>query len=555
MKKPSDAYGRIIDAFKRVGSINDTVAETGISKLTVQKVLITEGLWSSERSREILRLKNDGYSTDEIAEQLHLSVKGVQAYLPYTREPYNTTKSSDSVRSKTKRDKMKTTANNQVPQAKVSAEEVLLSTDVLDAGGHSLPATKEGDKAGKKKAPTVYKLHLELVQDEDGTPITLDAEEEELLFKYAKCKAGFCRDILVPANMTLHALHYVIQRLFGWQNSHLREFSLMPADFSALTNDVTEKWAKLCGAYFRFPDEESIDQYWDDDYEGAQSFKTWLKQKYKGPYYAYGICDTYYDNQKAVKKLFSWLDDNQKTSSVSTLSGLKNTLWLGGKYNALLERLRLSELLVPETMSRPAAEDAVAFACDSIGKIETSCTQENLRSIKGYEYFVRTKCYREQKTRTVVEDFMWCRKEYEPALIPFTHELMYQYDFGDGWCVRVTCTEGYYYNDSFDTVDGFFVVPMDEERFLAQRDYYQCADDSRVSDDLNEIMRQVEWKQLPSCIYSDGLDLIEDVGGIYGYIDFVKTIHGEDQEEAKEMLEWAKSQGWTSRLNKPEKML
>ena len=37
----------------------------------------------------------------------------------------------------------------------------------------------------------------------------------------------------------------------------------------------------------------------------------------------------------------------------------------------------------------------------------------------------------------------------EPQITPLTDTLLYSYDYGDGWCVRVTCTEGYYINDSW----------------------------------------------------------------------------------------------------------
>ena len=38
----------------------------------------------------------------------------------------------------------------------------------------------------------------------------------------------------------------------------------------------------------------------------------------------------------------------------------------------------------------------------------------------------------------------------EPQITPLTDTLLYSYDYGDGWCVRVSCTEGYYINDSWD---------------------------------------------------------------------------------------------------------
>ena len=63
------------------------------------------------------------------------------------------------------------------------------------------------------------------------------------------------------------------------------------------------------------------------------------------------------------------------------------------------------------------------------------------------------------------------------------------------------------------------------------------------------------WKKTPICIRVDGLSVLDDVGGIYGFIDMLKTIHGNDFEKADEMREWAKTQGWTGRATKPINMI
>lgn len=49
--------------------------------------------------------------------------------------------------------------------------------------------------------------------------------------------------------------------------------------------------------------------------------------------------------------------------------------------------------------------------------------------------------------------------------------------------------------------------------------------------------------------------MLDDVGGIGGFIDMLKTIHGDDLEAAEEMREWAKGQGWFGRSVKIENML
>ena len=54
------------------------------------------------------------------------------------------------------------------------------------------------------------------------------------------------------------------------------------------------------------------------------------------------------------------------------------------------------------------------------------------------------------------------------------------------------------------------------------------------------------------CLESDGLDVMDDVGGIIGFADFLQTIHESDNEDERENLrEWARGLGWTGRNSKP----
>ena len=111
----------------------------------------------------------------------------------------------------------------------------------------------------------LYQLHLRLRME-------LDAEEEKTLKKYGKVKKDLSRDLAVPSDITLHALHFAIQQAFGWRNSHLHRFTLdepFTSDRTAkLTGDRLEQYGALCGRYFRAPysiDDERTAQdiYWD----------------------------------------------------------------------------------------------------------------------------------------------------------------------------------------------------------------------------------------------------------------------------------------------------
>lgn len=61
--------------------------------------------------------------------------------------------------------------------------------------------------------------------------------------------------------------------------------------------------------------------------------------------------------------------------------------------------------------------------------------------------------------------------------------------------------------------------------------------------------------RLPVCTKVDGLNAMDDVGGIFGLLNFYRIINSEDPDEKAEMREWARGLGWTGRMSKPENMV
>lgn len=67
-----------------------TIAKrAGISLQKVRKILITAGAWSDETSEKIGKLRADGMSVPEIAEELGVKTNTVWSYLPYSKGMYN----------------------------------------------------------------------------------------------------------------------------------------------------------------------------------------------------------------------------------------------------------------------------------------------------------------------------------------------------------------------------------------------------------------------------------------------------------------------------------
>ena len=58
-----------------------------------------------------------------------------------------------------------------------------------------------------------------------------------------------------------------------------------------------------------------------------------------------------------------------------------------------------------------------------------------------------------------------------------------------------------------------------------------------------------------TCTYADGMSVFDDVGGIYGFADFLIELHEGESEDRESCKVWASSLGWTGREIKPKSML
>lgn len=573
-----DIYQKVVDTYKRIGSVKQTAQAVGTTLVRAQRILITEGLWSSPTSEKVVQLYNAGKSVNEIAEELFVSVKTVQAYLPYSRSEKGyggSDRSDDAVKSEDYRTRMHQAAEAMVSRDCLDKERKEMEEKLPVIDLKILP-TEEIKMVAKKKdqeiaeaskktdyssltAAELYNRQMTKVPEVLKLRLTLDTtyvneQEMSVLRKHSKVNEGITRDVLVPANITLHALHYVIQRAFGWQNSHLHQFRLPGDDFQALTggknktdfrgfvpyDGLFSEWVKLCGIYFRFPCDDFEDLYWDDDYEEDQSFRTWLRKKYTGPYSYHGRWEHYSKANSAARNMYKkyptvrksvsfaeWSDmsEAQRKASEniyipideSTIENIQHGF--EGRMDELIERRELIEYLLPLGIKK----------FDNLSQMLDNLIEKQTDSIIQY-----------------------------PA-IPVADHLDYAYDYGDGWEVKIEMLDCYYLKGRFDMADengleGDIYAPVTDEQFrrdLTAYDMYNVPQDA----DFSYTIACVRGKQKPVCIALDGMPVMDDVGGIHGYVDFLETIHGDDLVEKEESREWAKFMGWTGRMNKPETVL
>lgn len=509
--KKTEHYSSIIETYAKTGSVKMTAEEMGTSVIKVRRVLITEGLWSSDTSRKILELYEQGLTVKEIAEKLHYTEKNVQAFLPYSRGTYGDGQTIDSVRSKEYRERNQQAAEKQVGS----------STDAPKGFERSEELDEDVCLAGR---PIALKVHLELKLNE------CSEQELKVLQKYGKMNKTISRDILVPADITLHALHYAIQRLFGWQNEHLHHYAFPDNIFKKVTENKFSRWCSLAGIYFRFPSEELDDLYWDEDYMPDRSIKSWLKSKYRGPYHYGGLGDYYFENQQNVCRLKRELPafevrlsfeeflknggrsakNPPRIASIeeATVEEFERSVALGGSLNYLLERLTLMEYLyLPNNQYfLDDIDDTVRFLENGLDGMLVRWNDALANIDKKYELFCQLAALSTVRMQAQSD------------------KLHYFYDYGDGWEVEISITDAYYEKD----------LEMNKE---------------------NDLFRVLK-SHTPICLEADGLPVLDDVGGISGYADFLSTIHNsEDEEERKDAREHARSLGWTGRMPKPQNIL
>jgi len=65
------------------------VHDIKLSTAKIRKILITGGLWTTERSREIAALFNEFNSVDKVAAELGVTPELVTMYLPYKKVVYD----------------------------------------------------------------------------------------------------------------------------------------------------------------------------------------------------------------------------------------------------------------------------------------------------------------------------------------------------------------------------------------------------------------------------------------------------------------------------------
>lgn len=334
------------------------------------------------------------------------------------------------------------------------------------------------------------RLHLELKDD------YLSDYQKRMLRRYGESSSGnsITRDILIPADMPLHNLHYAIQKLFGWQNSHLRKFTLPEDKYHELTGGNVKGWSDLVGLLFQPPSEAEEDIFWDEDYEKG-SINVWLKKKYTGPYKYGGTMEHPEVAKQDINELLNHFSTIEVRESFEDY--MKRSKQNENAEVKIIKRAPLIELTLEEMKSSLMLE----------GGTESLLEKLEVNKVIGSE---------DENINT-------------ENLFPVTDELIYHYDFGDDWTIRITK-----HKDCEDLL---------KQNILGE-------------DELKEAESIVLSKHKPVCLNKEGISLFDDVGGLSGFADFLGVIYeGEDKEESTHARAFAKSLGWNNKKTSNKMML
>ena len=87
----AEPYDDRVERSADAPSIRDVASAMDTTILTARKILITAGYYSTELSRKVQTLHEQGCDVQQIMDQTSLKRASVHSYLPYTKGKYNLT--------------------------------------------------------------------------------------------------------------------------------------------------------------------------------------------------------------------------------------------------------------------------------------------------------------------------------------------------------------------------------------------------------------------------------------------------------------------------------
>ena len=142
-----------------------------------------------------------------------------------------------------------------------------------------------------------------------------------------------------------------------------------------------------------------------------------------------------------------------------------------------------------------------------------------------------------EKLTSAVEMRAMLLEVFDPMVEAFTDSLVYNY--GDEWQVRITCKN--IYGAAFDE-DGEFYGFVDYE-------------DNDVAPQYADAVSKSSKENRPICIATDGVNVLDNVGGVNGFCDFLADINTEGSKDYEDAMAFARIAGWKGTKPGPKALL
>lgn len=421
------------------------------------------------------------------------------------------------------------------------------------------PLPSEGNKA----------LLLNLTLMPDG----LSDRQVQIIERATGISGGYlARQLLVPESMKLHSLHYAMQAAFGWLNQSPHNFVLQEDDFRRVTNESFREWRDLVGVFFRVPDAPQESYYPADTPPANQTYKFWLRNRYRGPYE--WDAGSFFEHLVSARLFLQSYLTPAAPDAAETERYDENGLMLGTSFDlgeeeaaesieimdetvpvapdydsmsiaegqelfaedmkTLLERLAVGQLLVPYDLPKATMREIDR----KVGRADAAfAVGEHITYPITVEMSEQAGMYGEDHTPL---DVLELQDRYERVLaetdiaaLPIANAIDYFYGPDRAWHVRVECEEMYEmrgYKPGTLAMESFPIIDQTGRE---------------IPSEAYEIVADVILENRPVCTAVSGPNVMDGMDGLEGFAEFLEKMFSKQPQARLDANRIAREQGWS----------
>lgn len=557
-----DFYYTTVDKEHPQGNMSTVAEKFKITRAKVNKILITAGVIDSPLHQDIMKLKERGYDTDDIASALGVSAATVKINTPYEKVIYNGEAKSTGasyveefrkrervflnnvVRSKTDLEKTREVffanpvnvymENFMKEQGMIRSDAPVDGMDDIDMTVkmnqeddpiHLMPYFTEEDGRLFKLHPDVLVLHIELDADLSDVKDLAEIKYESLL-----CRDSDSAGSSGSVGSSGEQGNPGAQDVKDVKDNHSAKDAKDDHKIYTISRDILVPFdLPLHNLHYAINQAFGFTNSHLHEYTLSSYDLNWFTEGKVSKWEQYvGLV---FKNPVRDENIDFWDDDYEGGSPKKWM----RSKYTGPVYDKIFEESYwyAQEQMEDVTVKSKSIYDlprefylnplALNEALP-VGQIMSDDGQESYADIEDYNKYME-ECF------GTADEYPTESQMSQPYLYGFAETLNYSYDFGDGWNLTIK----------------------------AMKDVEYLVKDGRITaEQIKEAMKDVCTLARPVVIAADGLPLVEDVGGGYGFNEFLKGINGLGSsmyDDKKESLAWAKGNGWSGKIGNLKTML